>query len=220
MKVLSLNLCAFWTTPSKERRQIVADFVKENEVDVLLVQEGIRSCFVYNTIRKIAGLLGYNHYSKSAFGFPFFYEFQVGVISRFPILWTSSLSCEVPQNEWTDDIPLPWRKRVVAVTVDVAELGRITLISVHLTSSPKTVGDKAKQLAMVSDWKSSLSARDVTVYGGDFNTGFDSYPNETGYGVCPDYIFLEGAKIVNRQTVLTGKIVTDHACGIMVEVGK
>ena len=221
MKILALNLCTSWTSSRSSRLQIVADFVKANEIDVLLVQEGVRSCLVYNTIRKLANMLGYDHFSRSNVGYPFFFEFQVGVISRFKIDWTASLNCAVPQNNWLDAIPLPWRKRAVAATVSVPGLGMVTCISVHLVSAPKTPADKANELAMVDSWKAGLSARDVTVFGGDFNYSFNSSPSGMEYGgLSPDYIFVEGAKIIDWETVLTGQVVTDHACGVLVEIGR
>ena len=102
--------------------------------------------------------------------------------------------------------------------MNVPGLGITTLISVHLSSSPKTVSDRAKQLQVASDWETSLPARDVIIYGGDFNTSFSGFPITLGYGVTPDYIFVEGAWIVNTQQVLTGQKVIDHAGGVLVEV--
>ena len=217
MKILSLNLTATMNTPRVDRLRAVAEFARENEVDVLLVQEGVRSCFIYDTIRDLAGQLEYEYFAKSAFGFPLFWEFRVGVVSRFKIIRTASLNPAVPQTEWLDSIPLPWRRRAVAATVDVPGLGITTLISVHLASSPKTIADKARELALLAEWRRGLPERDALIYGGDFNTAFDRFPN--GYGVSPDYIFVEGgARIINAQQVLTGQVVTDHAGGILVEV--
>jgi endonuclease/exonuclease/phosphatase family metal-dependent hydrolase len=216
LRILSLNLCASWTSPRKDRLRAVADFVKLHGVDVLLLQEGIRSCFAYDTIRQLAGLLGYDHFSKSTFGYPFFWEFRVGVVSRFKILRTDSLACEVPQTDLIDSIPLPWRRRAVAASLYAPGLGITTAISVHLTSNPETGGGRVEQLKKVRDWKNSLPARDVTIIGGDWNTTFPR-DGETMFGQAPDYIFVEGANLTRGEQVFTDHVVSDHV-GIMVEV--
>lgn len=221
MKILSLNLCTSWTSPRRTRLEAVADFVRGAGVDLLLVQEGVRSCFVYDTIRQLARELDFEYFAKSTYGWPFFWESRVGILSRFKIIRTASLSCEVPQTQWVDAIPLPWRKRAVSVTVDVPGLGIMTAISVHLTSNPKTEADRARQLAEVNAWKAALPERDLTVYGGDFNAAFDRWPKETSYGFAPDYIFIEGAgKIIEGRPVLTDGVVTDHYGGVLVEVAR
>lgn len=221
MKILSLNLTATMSTPRAERLGAVADFVRENEVDVLLVQEGIRSCFIYNTIRALAGELGFDYAARSSFGIPLFWEFRVGVLSRFKILRTASLDPAVPQTEMLDRFPLPWRKRAVASTVDVQGLGITTLISVHLTSSAKTAADKAKELELLAAWRRGLPESDAVIWGGDLNFDFDVFPIGAKYGVAPDYIFVEGAaRIIDAGEVLTGHEVTDHKCGVLVEVGR
>lgn len=226
MKVLSLNLCASWTTPRADRLRAVAKFVKENEIDLLLVQEGLRSCYIYDTIRQFAGMLGYGYFAKSTFGFPVFWEFRVGIVSRFKIIDTVSLAAEVPQQDWLDSIPLPWRRRAVAATVDVPGLGITTLISVHLTSSPKTQEDRVAQFKKLFEWLPGLPDSDVRVVGGDFNTSQENpafmatFGGAVITGQSPDYICVDGAKIVKGYPVLTGQVVTDHECGVIGEVEK
>ncbi len=221
VKVLTLNLCASWASSRKQRLRMVADFVKANGIDVILCQEGVRICYpVYDSLRYLAGLLGYDYIAKSAFGFPWLYEFRVGMISRYKIAHTAALSCEVPQTDWLDAIPLPWRARAVAAIVDVPDLGITALVSVHLTSAPKTDADKAKQLQLVSGWIAGLPARDVTICGGDFNTSFEGEsPFFLRTGQTPDYIFVAGAALAKGYPVISDYLVSDHV-GIVAEVKK
>jgi endonuclease/exonuclease/phosphatase family metal-dependent hydrolase len=225
LQILSLNLCASWRRPRAERLQMVADFVQANEIDVLLVQEGVRSCFVYDTIRKLADELGYDYYSKSTFGYPIFYEFRIGVISRFPIIRTASLDAEVPQKEWLDAIPLPWRRRAVAATVDVPDLGITNLVSVHLTSSPKSEFARQCQFFKLQRWINGLPPNDCCIVGGDFNTSQDNpaFAVTMGKaaitGEAPDYICMDGARIVSSSKAFTDRVVSDHA-GVLAQVEK
>jgi endonuclease/exonuclease/phosphatase family metal-dependent hydrolase len=223
LKILALNLCASWNRPRAERLQMVADFVQANEVDVLLVQEGVRSCFVYDTIRQLADDLYFNYFAKSVFGFPLFWEFRVGVISRYPIIRTASLNAEVPQKEWLDAIPLPWRRRAAAATVDVPGLGITTLVSVHLTSSPKSEFSRQCQFFKLRHWIDCLPPSDCRIIGGDFNTAQDNPAFEVTFGGMaiagdpPDYICVDGGRIVKASTVFTDRVVSDHA-GVLAQV--
>lgn len=225
MKVFTLNLCASWTRPRAERLQMVADFVKENEVDVLLVQEGVRSCFIYDTIRQLADELRYDYFSKSVFGFPLFYEFRVGVISRFQIIDTASLDAEVPQKDWLDAIPLPWRRRAVAATVNVPGLGITTLVSVHLTSSPKSEDSRQSQFRRLHNWIDGLPPDDCCIVGGDFNTSQFTPPFTATFngtvitGQTPDYICVDGGRIVKGYPVFTDHVLSDHV-GVVAHVEK
>jgi|WetSurMetagenome_2_1015567.scaffolds.fasta_scaffold214230_1 endonuclease/exonuclease/phosphatase family metal-dependent hydrolase len=221
MKVLALNLCVSWKYTREARLSAVAHFCEEQGVDVLLVQEGVRSCFVYDTLRFLAKRLGFHQFCKSNIGFPLFWEFRVGVLSRYPILSAASLNLKIAQNGGLlDRFPLPWRKRAVSVTVDVPGLGIANLISVHLSSCAKTIADKARELALVSEWRQTLSPCDVEVFGGDFNTSLDGMKAGTSFGASPDYVFVQGGQIINPLKVFPGQTVTDHDCGLLVEVAK
>lgn len=225
LRVLALNLCGFWTSPLADRLRAVADFIKGNRIDVLLMQEGIRSGFVYDSIRQLAGMLGYEHFARSTFGFPVFYEYRVGVLTHFKIIRTASLACEVPQTEWIDAIPLPWRRRATAVTVDVPGLGITTLVSVHLTSSPKTQAAREEQFIRLWNWIDGLPLDDCCVIGGDFNTSGINPAFSAVFGGAmitgrsPDYICVDGARIIKGTLVFTDHVVSDHA-GVMAEIDR
>ena len=196
MRILSINLCVSWTTPRKARLRALADFVRAEQIDVLLVQEGIRSCFVYDTIRQLARELGYDYFAKSTFGWPLFWEFRVGVISRLPILHTYAWGHEVKQTSWVDAIPLPWRRRAAAVTVEPPGLGYTHLISVHLTSAPANEGERNEQMSGLLDWIKGLDFAALIVLGGDFNLSREKeayrYPRQDGFlesgASVPDFI--------------------------------
>jgi endonuclease/exonuclease/phosphatase family metal-dependent hydrolase len=229
MRILSLNLCVSWIHPRGKRLRAVADYVLDNRVDVVLLQEGIRSCLIYDSLRQLNGMLGgWNLWGRSPFGWPFFWEFRLGIISRYRIIRSSSAYLEVAQSEWVDAIPLPGRRRAVMVQVDVPDLGIANLISVHLTSSPKTEQARGDQYSNLLTWINSLPPADVTILGGDFNLDLDNpcYKQIMLYGfepvamAPPDYIFLRGsASCLDRQRVFQGHFVSDHE-GLIAEFGK
>jgi endonuclease/exonuclease/phosphatase family metal-dependent hydrolase len=203
----------------------VADFVEANGVDVLLVQEGVRSCFVYDTIRALADDLGFNYFAKSTFGFPLFWESRVGIISRYEITDVLSLDCEVPQTDWLDAIPLPWRKRAVAVAVEPPGLGNTWIVSAHLSSAPASQLARQLQVDALMAWVGDLPIAAITVLGGDFNLGRENPAFQTitrrGFieagASTPDFIFIQGAVQFAGQEVLTDREISDHA-GVLVEV--
>jgi endonuclease/exonuclease/phosphatase family metal-dependent hydrolase len=225
VKILALNLCTSMAGhPRRERMAAVADFVKSQQIDILLVQEGVRSCLIYNTIRQLAKTLGYDYFAKTSWGFPFFFESMTAVISRFPIIHSTSLSCEVPQTEWLDALPIPWRARAVAATVEAPVMGITTLVSVHLTSSPKTEADRQAQFDKFPRWFLGMAPVDVRVVGGDFNTGQNNSAFKGVFGIdnitgqSPDYITVAGARVLKGYPVLAGQNVTDHRGGVVAEV--
>jgi endonuclease/exonuclease/phosphatase family metal-dependent hydrolase len=225
MRILSLNLATSWKTSRKSRMLRVRHFIEDTGVDAVLFQEGLQVCWpAYSSLHDLCPN-GYFSYHRGYIGVPWFYSWRVGVLSRFPIISAASLGCEVPQTEWVDAIPYPGRKRAVSVTVDVPGLGRVSIVSVHLTSSPKTEGDREQQLIKLVRWLPTLPESDVQICGGDWNTDRNNAAFRLTMGVegitgqAPDYICVRGAQIVKASTVFTDRVVSDHV-GIIAEAEK
>lgn len=216
MKVLSINLATTWNAPRRDRLRAVADFVLDRGVDVVLFQEGVRSCYFYDTGKMLNEMVGeWNLVARSAYGWPIAWESRVGIISRYRFISTDSLYCEIPQTEFVDAIPLPWSKRAVAATVDVPDLGICNIVSVHLSSSPARELDRTNQLDKVWHWDVvQLPPADVRIIGGDFNQAMSG-----GAGELPDYIIATKGTIINSEMVFTDHFVSDHS-GVLVEIGK
>ena len=225
MKILSLNLCATYPGRSRhERLKMVRDFVLQEGIDILLLQEGVRSCFVYNTIHKLATMVNGLSYGKTTFGWLFFWEFQVGVISRTGDIGRPfSLGCEVPQTDFLDSLPVLCRRRVAGVRLD-----GITFLSVHLSSSPKTYEDRKEQFNQLTEWIKGVPR--PLVIGGDWNVGplspelFSPFIYAARIdAVAPsingvDKVFTsEGLELLNYKMVLT-EGVTDHPGGVYLEL--
>jgi endonuclease/exonuclease/phosphatase family metal-dependent hydrolase len=228
MKILTINLCASWNTSRKARLGAVADYVLENKIDIVFYQEGIRSCFFYNTGKQLEKMCGMSYFiAKSTFGWPFFFEFMVGILSSLKIISTDSKYLEVSQTEFVDSIPLPWRKRVVMIQVDYPSLGIINLISTHLTSNPSKQSDRKEQFSNLLTWIQNLPKSDITVLGGDFNVLVDNpvlqsmnlYGFDKVVSSQPDFIFVRGDCQVKGQVIFTDNYISDHY-GVVVEITK
>ncbi len=229
MKILSLNFCVTHPRPRAERLKALADFIHANGVDVLLMQEGVRSCLVYDTGRQLNRLLGrsWQRFAKSNIGCPFFWEFRVGIFSRYPLLETCHADLSVPiKKSLPDSLPLPWRAHAVGAVIYTPEFGRTHLVDVHLSSGPKTPSDQVDQTRKLLAWAGGLEKAEMAILGGDFNFGAGSSSDvllvESGYQVAgeapPDFIYTAGARVVSRQVVMTDHEITDHDGAVLVEV--
>lgn len=224
MRALSLNLCASHERPRATRLGEVGAAVKALGVDVLILQEGVRSCWFYDTLHGLADFLGFDIVARSSFGVPFFWEFRVGVLSKFPILSTHAANIEVPQQEWLDSLWVPNRARAVGAVVNAPDLGETALVSVHMASSPATDIDRYEQFMMLMRFVGDLPKTKATVIGGDWNTSKDNPAfvpvHRCGYQVVgqnPDYICVADAAISQTYPVFPSRDVSDHA-GVFAEV--
>lgn len=220
MKILSLNLCLDLSGFSrKERLDKIINFVNQENIDVLLLQEGVRSCLFYNTISYLSNKLNFNNFQRSYLGVFFFQEWRLGILFKSEIEETSSCHIEVSQKEWLDALPIPFRRRVITTKVN-----NIWYVNVHLSSSPKTQTDRESQVNKLLDFVKSLDG--VVVIGGDFNF----YKNNNCFKMImnngfkligesvPDFIFTNDDLFGNYKVVLNDGTVTDHRGGILVEI--
>lgn len=229
MKILSLNFCVSHPRPRAERLKAVADFIHANGVDVLLMQEGVRSCLIYDTGRQLNRLLGrpWQRFAKSNIGFPFFWEFRVGIFSKAPLIETYHADLPVPiKRTLPDSLPLPWRAHAVGAVIYTPEFGRTLLVSVHLSSGPKTPSDQVDQTRKLLAWMGGMEKAGMTILGGDCNFAAGSSSDvllvESGYQTAgespPDFIYTAGARVVSHRVVMTDREITDHDGAVLVEV--
>lgn len=239
MRILEINLCTSLPGhPRSERIAKVRDFIEANGVDVCLFQEGFDICWpIYSTPRQLCPP-GYSLFHHRYLGFLWFATFQVGIISRYPILTnpiltTQTVNIEVPQREWLDWIPLPGRRRAVAVIVNVPGQGTVGLASVHMSSSPNSQAERVEQFYKLASFIDNLTSDKMgfpysLILGGDFNTTLGNPAMEAltnfsiglkplGLGSQPDFIFGRGLSMVSSSVVLTDGV-TDHQGGYLVEV--
>ncbi|MFA5137987.1 MAG: endonuclease/exonuclease/phosphatase family protein [Elusimicrobiota bacterium] len=221
LKVLTLNLCADWNAPRKARLQAVADFARDNRIDVLLVQEAVQGIGQGDAVRFLADRLGYSFRQVPAFGVPVFFKFNIGVISRFPITESKPLGCRVPGGDAIDNIPNPGGSRALAVRA-----GGLWFVTCHLTT-PFTQENHEKQVRGILEKLDGLPAGDV-FWGGDFNSGRGNpvyaLITKAGFKEAPpaesglvDMVFYRGRswRLTDSRLVLTGRYVTDHPGGVL-----
>ena len=220
IRVMTLNLCADWTAPRNDRLKAVATFCQDNQVDVLLVQEAVSGIGQGNAANFLAGKLGYYYSQVPAFGFPLFYQFNIGVISRWPISQSRSLGCQVPGGVFVDNVPNPCSSRALLV-----QTGGLWFATCHLII-PFTEENHERQVSCILG---KLPAE--VIWGGDFNSDRNNpaYSIITGAGFkdappagapLVDLIFYRGAnwRLISSTLVLTDHYVTDHPGGVLVEI--
>lgn len=183
LRVLTLNLMQnspHARRPARFRR--IAEFLDERcregrPVEALLLQEGCGGLWVgtrdslEDLRRELPPACGpYHLCSRPCFGVPGFLTFEVGVLTSLPVLAVSDAALPCPAGDWFDDFPLPGGRRAVLAAVD-HPIGRVNLISVHLSSGGKPADREAQADALVrfaGDSAARFPAA-LTVVGGDMN---------------------------------------------------
>jgi endonuclease/exonuclease/phosphatase family metal-dependent hydrolase len=234
IRVLDINLCVYMPNHSeKERLDKVRQFIETNNVDICTFQEGLDVCWpIYESPRILcpATYYMYHHYY---IGVLWFYTFEVGVVSRYPIISINAANIEVPNanaglDDMLDRIPLPGATRTVLITVNVPGYGIVNVASVHMASNPATPADRNAQFAKLASFLNQYSG--TMILGGDFNTDLTcpGIASLTNLGLAPmgigatncDFIFGRGVSMISGTLVLNDGTITDHAGGWLVDVGK
>ena len=225
--ILSLNMMGYDPNNSRiDRMQPVIDLCKQDNVDILLLQEGYSGLFQRDSINYLRDELGFPaSFEAPVFGvYPFSLQ-NIGIISRYPWLETDSSPCEIQMIETIDNLPVPNKRRVVMGQIDVPGMGKINTYSVHMASSPTTEEERTKQISCIINFIDSKTNDSAEILGGDFNMSPDSPAYKViidagfrGYGQTPDFIFVRGPiEIVDWKLVFADHFVSDH-CGILVKI--
>ena len=217
IKVLSINLCEQWHTPRQGRADKIIEFVKDRQVDIILTQEGMKGVGQFDAVEYIAAKLGYSYSQAPTFGVPGFFEYCVGVISRYPITNSKPAGCQVEGGDPIDNVYFPGSSRGLLVST-----GGIHVMSCHLTV-PTELDQKIKQIQCLT---SALPAGPI-IWGGDFNLTRDNpaYPyikfQEATYSGIPqvDMIFFRGLSLLESKQVFEDGYVSDHN-GIFATFGR
>jgi endonuclease/exonuclease/phosphatase family metal-dependent hydrolase len=212
VKVLTINLCANWNAPRQDRADAIVSFCREEQVDIILTQEGIKGIGQFDMAKYIAGQLGYSYCQSPSFGVPGFLEYCVGIISTYSIKTNKKVGCQVSGGDPIDRVPFPGAARGL-----LANVGGINVMTSHLTV-PVMQSAKEEQ---VSCLRAALP-KGVSIWGGDFNFNrYDlAYPmvelQEALYVGPPqvDMIFFGGLSLVESRLVFEDHFVSDH-CGVL-----
>lgn len=248
MRVMTLNLMERSPAESRTSRLAkVARFVRDQNVEVLLLQEGCGGLWelTRDSIRDLARQLGYHHFSRNIFGILLFLYYKVGIVSKWPFIWTDAARLYCRTTAWPDRVWLPSKRDVVGAAINHPVHKRVYLYSAHLGAGCDCAGryDQAVQLLRFIFYGMPGDAK--IFLGGDFNAGPDSaalglvkrstlieLPTGPTFGLADnpqaagspapakiDYLFTRGLAGW-AQVVLNGGYgpwVSDHA-GIMAEI--
>jgi endonuclease/exonuclease/phosphatase family metal-dependent hydrolase len=182
VKILTLNVMQKASVPRTTRFQKIVDFLTGEPVHLLALQELSGGILDEEATRDsgadLAGMLSkvglpYGYYSESAWGYPGFMVFKVGVMCRAKMLFTASGSTGTPkEGVWS-----PGRKNVVMGGVDIPGFGRINLYSVHVYTPAKE--GKEAQIDNLLGWVDKMDTAHpaaASIVAGDLNFSADSHP--------------------------------------------
>ena len=217
VKVLSINLCAGWNTPRKDRADKIIELVRAEKVDTILFQEGVKGIGQFDMAEYIAKELGYSYCQSPSFGVPVFFEYSVGIISASPMINVQTVGCQAPGDAWLDKYPFPGSGRGA-----MANIGGIQFMSCHL-SVPVPQDVKEKQVSCLQ----AALPPGITIWGGDFNfvRSDPAYSliklQEALYSGPPqvDMVFSSGLSVLESRLVFEDRVVSDHA-GVLVTYGR
>ncbi|MCM8820398.1 MAG: endonuclease/exonuclease/phosphatase family protein, partial [Candidatus Omnitrophica bacterium] len=166
----------------------------------------------------------YDCFMTPSFGYWIFFQYEIGLLSRFKFYKVDSAPCRIKSKELVDNLFIPGRRRAVAGLSYVHGIGQVAFVSVHLDSSPVDEDERMRQYEMLLNFLQRLSA-DMIILAGDFNAeltnpGFkmlQDYGFEIVGSHIVDHILVKGGKSIRSEVVFTDNYVSDH-CGILVEI--
>lgn len=200
MKILTLNFGYIDGGPGspKERMQRVATYCKQNQVDVVCLQEapgGYGNWLRYGMqdgVATLAQMLGRSYASTVCWSnVSYVADFRIGVVSRWPL-------------EATKVIEVAGRKHMMARTHG------LNVASVHLDPQRDQQGQMATLL---------VRAPKVDIIAGDLNTADLTELTESGFQVCEntvpthangtlDWILARGLQV--NPAIVVDMVVSDH----------
>ena len=215
--VLTINLCADWSSPRQHRADLIIELIKAEKIDIILTQEGIKGAGQFDMVEYIANSLGYSYCQSPAFGVPGFLEYCVGIISAYPILNAKAVGCQVSGGDPIDKVPFPGSGRGV-----MADISGIKVMSSHLTV-PVEQAEKEKQVNCLQ----AALPPGVTIWGSDFNfvRSDPAYSlihlQEALYSGPPqvDMVFSSGLSVLASRLVFEDRVASDHS-GVLVTFGR
>jgi endonuclease/exonuclease/phosphatase family metal-dependent hydrolase len=160
INVLSANLCHDWPRfrQLSERLEAVAQLIEQQEVDIALLQEVVRTPQL-QADSWLADRLGMAYVYSRANGNEKTLGFEEGlaVFSRFPL--SSPALAQLRPG-------LPFTRRLGLGAEVATSLGPVQVFSVHLATIPAQNSSQSKYLRR---WIGSLASQHPVLIGGDFN---------------------------------------------------
>jgi endonuclease/exonuclease/phosphatase family metal-dependent hydrolase len=201
VKILSLNVMQRASEDRVLRFQRIVNFLSTTPVHLLALQELSGGSVddppnTQDSGADLANMLAvtgmpYGYYTEANwyewYVFPQYYVyFKVGILPRYKMLVTAATSIGTP----TDGSPLPTRKNVVMVGVDIPGFGRINLYSVNVyTPSAEGIETQIDNLMQFVNRTDAQNPAVASIVAGDMNFSVDSLP--TGYQKFIDHGFID-----------------------------
>lgn len=182
VKILTLNVMQKASVPRATRFQKIVDFLTAEPAHLLALQElsggWLDEDSTPDSGADLAGMLSkarlpYAYHSETAWGYPGFLVFKVGVMCRDKILFTASGSTGTPK----EGAPFPGRKNVIMGGVDIPGFGRINLYSVHVyTPAKEGLETQIDNLLGLVNKTDAAHPAAASILAGDLNFSVESHP--------------------------------------------
>jgi maltose 6'-phosphate phosphatase len=220
LRILTINLLFSEIDDRDRRLGIIANFIAQKTVDVIIMQEVVSGGLVGtdNSVRDLQDKLadkGLNYERRTEFeaGVPGLLEVGNGILSRCHILF--ELSKRLPAASEIEilglDIKLP--RNVHMTRLKIPSFGRFSVYNTHLCAGC-SLSEHREQvealLAFVNKTEQSLPPDDPIMLGGDFNIDrFRQSPREVRlYRLIVNQDFTDA--YAEAQTVGLGKLCDPH----------
>jgi len=202
IKVLSINLLFSEIDDRNKRLKRIADYVAENEIDFVLLQEVVRGDLV-NTDNSALDLRDFiferhniNYYARTETDKIFSNWLRIGngILSRYEI--EASYSKQLPKAsefEFFDIYKLELKRNVMMLRLNVSGFGAIHIYNTHLCAGCE-IKEREEQidalLQFVKEIETNILGENPVIVGGDFN--IDRIKKDGEENFLYEKVLLEG----------------------------
>lgn len=193
-KILTINLLYTETQDRIDRYQKIADYIIENEINIILLQECVSDLpYNQNSANYLQELLNEYH------NYFLFYDiedepFGNAILSAYPIIHTSSYELQTSILEKS----LSWKRRVLLAQLQLTD-NKLNVYSTHLCAGCNIVErqNQTRQLLNFIKMNNRKYCASASILGGDFNINIDIEP--TSYRLITRYFYDTFLKANNLE---------------------
>jgi maltose 6'-phosphate phosphatase len=201
LRILTINLLFSEVRQRDERLSIIAEFLEENPVDIVLLQEVVGGVLAGTAnsafdLRRKLGCLGldYELSYRMANGLPGLLAVGNAILSRYPIEFTVAKTLPFESEEIFQGIEVPLKRRVIMSRIKIPDFGPVNVYNTHLCAfcNPSERFAQTEVLVrFILDLERLIPAANPIILGGDFNIPDEGIPSDPSYALITDAGFID-----------------------------